>query len=179
MKKYLKVFIIFSTAMLLTSCNSSSSSTTNGNGGGGGGTQAAGAEGDYYATYELSASCSTGLKSFTGKSAEEIGTQFCNALKDDSLNNYCASYLRSQVFKSVECPGEWTSPIGNGYNSSYQKSYAYTKTNCGTGLHVFSASDSKVAQRMYCEALMNDSFNRNCAREERQEAYNKAECNKN
>lgn len=43
--------------------------------------------------------CSTGDKNFSSNDA------MCNALKNDSLNNYCAQSQRYQKFQS-SCPGK-------------------------------------------------------------------------
>ena len=50
-------------------------------------------------TYDLTENgCPTGSHSFSSQEA------YCNALKNDSLNNHCANSLRYDTFKSA-CPG--------------------------------------------------------------------------
>ncbi len=43
--------------------------------------------------------CKTGEKAFSSKDA------YCNGLKDDASNNYCARDIRYDQFKA-ECPGK-------------------------------------------------------------------------
>jgi hypothetical protein len=51
-------------------------------------------------SYDLTQNgCATGAHNFSARDA------YCNALKNDSLNNYCANMLRYELFKT-ECPGQ-------------------------------------------------------------------------
>lgn len=136
------------------------------------------ASGEYYGTYEFHGSCSTEMRAFSGDTAEELSTKFCDGLKDNSLNKGCALVQRQAAFKAVGCRGVWPyDDVSGVYGNSY-KAYNFSVDSCGTGLHAFGASTESEMLKMYCKALKDEVLNRGCARGDRDSAYFQAHCDR-
>lgn len=161
------ILILVSSLLFLAACNSSSDSKE---GGGQGLPEVT------YASYEMIEGCTTGVKKMNASSQGELRKVFCETLKDSGANNNCARHQREEAFKNMECEGTWPFPSSSGFNSASVQSYSYRDTSCITGLHYFSSSSSERGQKAYCDALLNDELNQNCAREKRQEQYNESGC---
>ena len=163
--------LAFVALAFLIGCNSNNNS---------GGTPANNHESqEHFASYQFIDQCSTGRQAFKAPSEKEIQNIFCEALKDETRNNGCALYHRHQAFKEAECPGVWPHENPTGTNNVYiSKRYAYQVNECSTGLHFFAASRPETLLNIYCMALNDDSFNRNCAKDKREEAYRESECDK-
>jgi len=161
------ILILMSSILFLGACSNSSDSKEGGGDAGGSIT---------YATYEMIEGCSTGTKKVTAATEVELQKAFCEALKDNSANSNCAGYQRESAFKNMKCEGAWPHSTSSGYNSSSTQSYSYRVNSCNTGFHYFSSSSSQRGQKAYCEALLNDELNQNCAREKREEQYNESGC---
>ena len=130
----------------------------------------------YAASYEVTDACTTGLQKFSKTTEKELETAFCNALKDESLNKNCASFLRKQIFKTVECLGEFSLIEKEEIRSSYTQNYAISENGCGTGGHFFASSNEKSLNEIYCKGLRNDDLNNNCAKNQREERYLENKC---
>ncbi len=162
------VLILISSILFLGACSNSSDSNE---GGGDAGSQIT------YATYEISEGCSTGVQKVNAANEAELKKAFCEKLKDNTANGNCASYQREEAFKSMQCEGVWPHSSGSGYKSNSSQSYSYRVNSCNTGFHYFASSNSRSGQKAYCDALLNDDLNQNCAREKRQEQFNESRCN--
>lgn len=154
----------------LSACNQSSSDNKNN-----AGTTAT----EYLSSYEVVAGCTTKQKVFRAPSEKDIANAVCSALKDEKLNNNCASSLRKQLFTDVSCDGVFPAVAsGNGIESTFNERYAYQQDDCSTGIHFFYASTQAKVSELHCAALKNDELNRNCAKSKREEAFNDNECSK-
>lgn len=67
----------------------------------------------------------------------------------------------------VVAPTPTSSPTPAPLPSNLQLSYVFISTGCTTGSQVF------PGKKEYCDGLLNDSLNNNCAREMRTETYNR------
>ena len=113
-------------------------------------------------TYKLEDSgCKTGEHSFTSKS------DYCNGLKDDSLNGGCASSGRQDLY-NLNCTGNSSGDtiMVNGEISGTSKvgltySYRFDQSECSTGEHTF----SNLVE--FCTALADENLNSQCAPSER------------
>lgn len=164
--------IILSLVVLnLFACNSSSGNKDNGTV-----TGQQGGAGSYLGSYEANDGCTTGRNIFSGSTAEEIGTAFCNGLKDEERNQHCAQAQRADIFKTVQCPG--TFPINNtsGVSSVFTENYSIQENGCSTGVQFFSASTEKALNLMYCKGLSDEKLNRDCAKDKRTEKYQENNC---
>jgi len=165
-------FIVMCAAF--SACNSSSSDK-NGTGGNGGVNQNGGSE-TFTGSYEAMDGCTTGRHSFSAKSDAEIAKEFCNALKDENVNNNCASVQRGGIFQTAQCEGNFNT-ISTGPSSSvFSQQYAYQENECGTGVHIFSASTQKDLNKMLCKALLDETLNNNCAKTKRMDDYKENNC---
>lgn len=131
---------------------------------------------DYYASYEAQDGCSTGRQVFTAPSEDDIRSKFCEGLKDQKLNKNCAVAQREQAFKVAQCQGAWPHSTTTGSLSSSKQQYAFSVNDCSTGNHIFVAASDKAVKKMLCEALRDDEFNRNCAKDQRAELARKSGC---
>lgn len=161
------MLILISSVLFLSACSKSSDSKE-------GGTEAGAAV--TYATYEMIEGCTTGVQKVNGSNETELKNAFCEKLKDNSANGNCARYQREEAFKTMQCEGVWPYPTSSGYNSSSTQSYAFRVDSCNTGFHYFSSSSSERGQKAYCDTLLNDELNQNCARSKREEQYRESEC---
>jgi hypothetical protein len=74
-----RLFIILTSSLLINACGSKESK-------------------DEKYTYQFSENgCDTGKQSFSSK------LDYCNALKNDSLNNGCAAFTRAKTYQSANC----------------------------------------------------------------------------
>ncbi|MBC7464542.1 MAG: hypothetical protein H7256_00995 [Bdellovibrio sp.] len=171
MLKIFSVVTMILAVLTLSACNSDSSKNDKN-------VSASGASGDFLASYEANDGCTTGRQIFKGSSEEEIGTAFCNALKDETLNKSCAHSLRSNLFISVKCSGEFPkgNSTGGGWISSFIESYEIIDNDCGTGFHNFAASSERAIGLLYCKGLKDDLLNRNCAKDQRNQKYQEYGC---
>lgn len=131
--------------------------------------------GSYLAVSE----CTTEQQIFSASTEKELETAFCAALKDEKRNKNCAINYRQQIFKLVECSGEFTlepKDKENASNTSYMKNYSMSENGCGTGAHYFVASTEKKSFEIYCKALKNDELNHGCAKNQRAEKYAEDKC---
>lgn len=172
MLKSFSIFTMLLTVLTLSACNSDSNKDKNKD------VSPNAVSGDYLASYEADDGCSTGRQIFKGTTEEEIGTAFCNALKDEKLNKNCAHFLRANLFASVQCPGEFPKgdSSGSGTFTSLHESYGIVENDCGTGFHNFSASSEKTVGRLYCKGLKDETLNRSCAKGKRDQKYQDYGC---
>lgn len=158
-----KVTLILITLLML-SCSSDKSNNN-------GATQA-----EFYGSYEAATlGCTTDRHTYSAPSEEEILKMFCSSLKDDEINNNCASYQRNTIYKTLKCPEEWEVSSSGSFNLS-SKQYSFSVDQCGTGLHFFTSSDHSLTMELYCEALQNEQLNRNCAKAKRDQEFVDQNC---
>lgn len=130
--------------------------------------------GAYYVSYEMSADCSTGRQKFQGTNEAEKTKAFCDGLKDNELNNNCAAIHRENAFKAMGCYGSWPYATGAAsptYSTFNTFQYAFKDNGCSTGLHYFSANNLEIGHKIYCKAILDDEFNMNCARAQREQLF--------
>lgn len=162
--------ILVLSCLVLTACNVKVGSSDDSNNSGNSAPEVT------YGTYEMIEGCTTGVKKVNGANEAELKAAFCNMLKDNSANGNCASYQREAAFKTMQCEGSWPHISSTGYNVSSTQSYSYRVNSCSTGFHYFSSSNHDLGQKAYCQALLDDGRNQNCAREKRQEQFNESGC---
>ncbi len=160
--------VLITSVLFLCACSNSSDSN---DGGEDAGSQIT------YATYEIIEGCSTGVQKVNAGNEADLKKAFCEKLKDNTANGNCASYQREDAFKSMQCEGAWPHSSSSGYKSNSSQSYSFRVNSCNTGFHYFASSSARNGQKAYCDALLNDELNQNCAREKRQEQYNESRCN--
>lgn len=131
---------------------------------------------DFYLTYEAFGTCSTGLQTIKSSSEAAAKADMCEALKDNSRNAGCAVAQREQLFRQQQCPGGWPQTTTNGATYWSSKSYSHDVNGCSTGLHFFSAGNQHKTMELYCQALLNDQLNQNCARSDREQDFDEAKC---
>lgn len=106
--------------------------------------------------------CDTGAKTF-----DDLGS-YCEGLKNNQLNNFCAENLRLEAYNK-QCSS--LTPAGkesDAKNYSYQ--YEDEAKSCNTGHKSF------TDHAKYCEALKNDQENNDCAKEQRIKEFDQ-QCN--
>ncbi|MEZ0391571.1 MAG: hypothetical protein ACAH59_05110 [Pseudobdellovibrionaceae bacterium] len=64
----------------------------------------------------------------------------------------------------------------NSSGSTSQTAYHFEVNGCSTGIHFIGASEPNVMYRMLCQALRDESRNKACAKQEREELFFESEC---
>lgn len=134
--------------------------------------------GDYYLTYNLSDSCSTGRQVLHARSETDMANLFCDSMKDNVKNRSCAEYQRKKLFEMHCQDMSWPHKSTPKSGSMIHMEYSFVRKNCGTGWHIFSGVSGEEVMRDYCLKILDDDFNRNCARAERYDHYMKVDCDK-
>jgi hypothetical protein len=163
--KYLKLVLICLVSLLLVSCGDDDGSGEGGDG-----------SSDYYLTYKLTEQCSTGRQTLRANSETDMANLFCGAMKDHSKNNSCAEYHRKKIFEEYCSEMTWPYKSTPTSGRMFRMDYTYRTNKCGTGWHMFSGTSEAKVMKDYCVKIMDDSFNRNCARSERYARYMELNC---
>lgn len=132
--------------------------------------------GDYYLTYSLSDECSTGRQVLNARTETDMANLFCHSMKDHSKNNFCAEYHRKQMFEQYCAEMTWPHKGTPKSGRMFRMEYSFVTNNCGTGWHMFSGTSEREVMRDYCVKIIDDTFNRNCARSERYSRYMEKNC---
>jgi len=121
----------------------------------------------YSYSYDIDG-CKTGEHKLNSKEA------LCQALKDERLNNGCASLDRKAAFEGAGCPGQFRETTTHGIRTdeifTQVYSYEFEQNGCKTGRHKFEALGD------LCEGLKDETLNRGCARMLRERAFESYSC---
>lgn len=163
--KFWKLMLVGLLSLILVNCSDDD------DGGGGDG------DSDYYLSYKINEStCSTNRQILRAKNDTEMANQFCNAMLDQQRNNYCGEYQRKSLFDQ-QCPEmTWPHKSTPRTGTIIKVDYSFTNTSCGTGWHIFVAENERTVMRDLCVKILDDTFNRNCAKSERTDHYFKMNC---